>query len=65
MKRNRKQNKKKVLAFRAPQEKPAASPMIFQIGNDRFAIHWKIEELPPTAPLIYLKRKTKKELPGS
>jgi hypothetical protein len=43
---------KKVLPFPTPQEEPVASTIIVQIGNDRFAIHWEIEELPPTSPLV-------------
>jgi hypothetical protein len=47
---------KDVLPFPTPQEEPVASTIIVQIGNDRFAIHWEIEELPPTSPLVAWKR---------
>jgi hypothetical protein len=51
---------KKVLPFPPPAEEPLASTIIVQIGNDRFAIHWKIEELPPASPLVARKRRTQK-----
>jgi|HubBroStandDraft_2_1064218.scaffolds.fasta_scaffold1542618_1 hypothetical protein len=51
---------KKVLAFPTSPEEPLASTIVIQIGKDRFAIHWKIEELPPAAPLLLLKRSAKK-----
>jgi hypothetical protein len=40
---------KKVLPFPTPPEEPVASTIIVQVGNDRFAIRWEIEELPPVA----------------
>jgi hypothetical protein len=43
---------KKVLPFPALPEEPLASTIIVQIGNDRFAIHWEIDELPPASPLV-------------
>jgi len=45
-------NSKKVLPFPKPPEKPEASTIVVQIGSERFAIHWEIEELPPVAPLV-------------
>ena len=53
--------KKKVLSFPRPPEEPVGSIIIFQVGNDRFAIHWEIEQLPPATPLVRLKRLAKKE----
>lgn len=49
-----KKSGQKVLPFPAP-EPPAPTSIICQIGNQRFAIHWKIEDLPPVAPLLVLK----------
>ena len=46
------QTEKKVLLFPTPPKEPAASTIICQIGNERFAIHWEIEDLPPVAPLL-------------
>jgi len=45
-----KNSQKKVLPFPTPPEEPAPSTIVVQIGTDRFAIHWEIEELPPAAP---------------
>jgi hypothetical protein len=50
-----KKNNKKVLAFPAPRKEPADSRIVVQIGNDRFAIHYHVEELPPRSQLIWLK----------
>ncbi len=35
-----------------PPQQPAATTIICQIGHERFAIHWEIEDLPPVAPLL-------------
>jgi hypothetical protein len=40
----------KVLPFPAPPQEP--SPILVQIGGDRFAIHFQVEDLPPAAPLL-------------
>ena len=54
-KKNGKENQKEVLHFPAPREEHAITSMIFQIGKQRFAIHWQIEDLPPAAaPLLLL-----------
>jgi hypothetical protein len=50
------QSKKNVLPFPAPPEEPAPSTIICQVGNERFAIHWEIEALPPVSPLLGVKR---------
>jgi hypothetical protein len=47
-----KNNQKKVLPFPEPPEGPANAPIVVQIGNERFAIHYEIEDLPPVAPLL-------------
>jgi hypothetical protein len=45
-----KNRQKKVLLFPKPPEQPQGKTMTFQVGNERFAIHYTIENLPP-APL--------------
>jgi hypothetical protein len=42
--------RRKVLQFPKPPEQPQTSTITVQIGGDRFAIHWQIEELPPATP---------------
>jgi hypothetical protein len=54
---------KKVLLFPTPPKEPAASTIICQIGNERFAIHFEIEDLPPAAPLLRLKPPARKGKP--
>jgi hypothetical protein len=34
--------------------------IIVQVGKDRFAIHWEIEELPPASLLVVGKRRAQK-----
>jgi hypothetical protein len=54
-KRNGQANQKKVLLFPAPREEREITQMIVQIGRQRFAIRWEIEDLPPSAtPLLLL-----------
>jgi hypothetical protein len=55
-----KKSEKKVLPFPTPPIEPAASTLICQIGNERFAITWVIEDLPPAAPLLRLKPPARK-----
>jgi hypothetical protein len=55
-----KNHPKKVLPFPKPPAKPENSRIVVQIGNERFAIHWEIEELPPTVPLIVMRLRAKK-----
>ena len=50
------QSKKNVLPFPGRPEEPAPSTIICQVGNERFALHWEIEELPPVPPLVGMKR---------
>jgi hypothetical protein len=38
--------KKKVIPFPTPPPEPIATTYIVQIGDQRFAIHWEIEDLP-------------------
>ena len=65
-KTNGKKNEKKVLFFPAPPEERVVTSMTMQVGRDRFAIHWEIEDLPPVVePLIPLEappRKGKRNL---
>jgi hypothetical protein len=37
------------------------STIVVQIGSERFAIHWDIEELPPAAPLLAWERRQELE----
>jgi hypothetical protein len=56
--KNRQNN---VLPFRTPPEDPETSTIIAQIGNERFAIHMQVEDLPPVQPpLVMLKRRAKR-----
>jgi len=56
--KNRKNN---VVPFPRPPEEPGTSTIIAQIGNERFAIHMQIEDLPRAAPpLVMLKRRAPK-----
>jgi hypothetical protein len=54
-----KNSQKKVLPFPKPPDEPGTSPIVVQIGKERFAIHWEIEELPPAAPLVLWRRAAK------
>ncbi len=42
-----KNRQKKVLQFPKPPEESKTSPIVIQIGNERFAIHYKVEDLRP------------------
>jgi hypothetical protein len=55
-----KNRQKKVLPFPTPPEEPVASTIIVQVGKDRFAIHWEIEELPPASPVVLWRQRVKK-----
>ena len=60
-----KKNEKKVLPFPPPPRETSDQTIICQIGNDRFAIHFTFEDLPPAlptppSPLLLLKQPTKK-----
>ncbi len=45
----------KLLCFPRPLPQPSGTTTVtVQIGNDRFAIHFEMEELPPAAPLVVL-----------
>ena len=55
-----KNRQKKVLEFPKPPEEPGARTIVCQIGDERFAIHYEIEDLPPAAPPIPWKPGTKK-----
>ena len=56
----KKNSQKKVLPFPTPLEELENSTVTIRIGNERFAIHFEIEDLPPAAPLLFLKRAAKK-----
>ena len=58
-----KNSQKKVLSFPKPPEEPGAQTIVCQIGNERFAIHYEIEDLPPAAPLLPWRRGAKKATP--
>jgi hypothetical protein len=61
-KMNGKRIENKVIPFPALRE-PEITSMTFQIGRDRFMIHWEIENLPPVVkPPLLLKapRKVKR-----
>jgi hypothetical protein len=47
-----KKSQNNVLPFPKRPEEPGVSTIIVRIGNERFAIHWKTEDLPPAAPLL-------------
>jgi hypothetical protein len=36
--------------LKAPQE-TGNSPIVFQLGGDRFALHYTVEDLPPADPV--------------
>jgi hypothetical protein len=42
--KNRKNN---LLPFPEPPQEPGTSTIVVQIGSERFAIHFEIEDLPP------------------
>jgi len=57
---NGKKIEKKILPFPGPRE-PEITSMIFQVGRDRFIIHWEIENLPPVVkPPLLLKAPPRK-----
>jgi hypothetical protein len=60
-----KKNKKKVLVFPAPRKEPSISSIIVEIGDQRFAIHYHVEDLPPRPPLIRLKPAADGEIPDA
>ena len=58
-----KNTQKKVLPFPKPPEEPGAQSIICNIGDQRFAIHYQIEDLPPAVPALLWKQGTKKATP--
>jgi hypothetical protein len=52
-------NNQKILPFPKSPEEPGASTIVVQIGDERFAIHWEIEDLPPVDALLLRTRGTK------
>jgi hypothetical protein len=57
-----KQTKDNVLPF-PPLKEPVGQSIICQIGRERFAIHFEVEDLPPPAPVIPLKPRPRKTKP--
>ena len=56
--KNRKNN---VFPFPKPPREPGTSTIICQIGSERFAIHMRVEDLPPAPPpVVMVKRRAKK-----
>jgi len=55
-----KDSQKKIFQFPKPLEEPGAHPIICQIGAERFAIHYRIEDLPPAAPLLPWRREQRR-----
>lgn len=51
--------KNKILPFPPPKE-PVGQSIICQIGRERFAIHFEVEDLPPPVPVIPLKPRPRK-----
>jgi len=58
-----KDHQKKILPFPKSLAEPDNSRIVVQIGNERFAIHYEIEELPPVPPPLRWKRPGKKAAP--
>ena len=50
---------KNVLPFPANSVRPPRPEMAVQIGDERFAIRWEIEELPTEAPALALRKEPK------
>ena len=57
-----KNRKGKLLCFPTPIAEPADPTVIVQIGNERFAIHFEFEDLPPATPPVRLTAAAKKVL---
>ena len=51
--------RRKILPFPADSDIPARPEIIVQIGDERFAIRWEIEELPTTAPVPTFRKEPK------
>ena len=56
-----KDHEKKILPFPKPPGETANSRIVVQIGNERFAIRYQMEELPPVPPPLLLWVRPKKE----
>jgi hypothetical protein len=50
-----KNSRTNVLPFPSPPEEPEGSTIVVQIGDERFAIHWEIEDLPRVESLVLWK----------
>ena len=51
---NMNKNDKKVLPFPTRPKQSEAGTITCHIGDEHFAIHYFIEDLPPVAPLLHL-----------
>jgi hypothetical protein len=51
-----KNSQKELLQFPAPLEQPENSTITVHIGGDHFAIHYQIEDLPPSAPVLRMQK---------
>jgi hypothetical protein len=58
--KNRQNN---VLPFPKPPEEPGTSTITFQIGGERFAIHTRVEDLPPAPPPVEIGKRRAKKAP--
>jgi hypothetical protein len=56
-------NSQKVLPFPRRLEVFGKQTIICEIGDERFAIHYEIEDLPPAAPVVPWKLGFKKAIP--
>jgi hypothetical protein len=59
--KNRKNN---VLPFPKAAERSGISTIIAQIGSERFAIHMQIEDLPPAAPPVVMRKRRVRKAPS-
>jgi hypothetical protein len=57
------ENSQKVLPFPRRLEVFGKQTIICEIGDERFAIHYEIEDLPPAAPVVPWKLGFKKAIP--
>jgi hypothetical protein len=58
-----KNRKNRVLPFPKAPEGSGISTIIAQIGSERFAIHMRIEDLPPAAPPVVMQKRRARKAP--
>jgi hypothetical protein len=56
-----KNRKNSLFPFPRPVEEPGTSTIIAQIGSERFAIQMQIEDLPPAAPPVVMRKRRAKK----